>query len=50
MFHFEVSHDLAIDLLNHEYFESKFENIYGTDYATAHEKTIESGRNWDPNK
>ena len=39
-----------IDLLNHEYFESKFESFYKTYYRTAHEKTIESARIWDPTK
>ena len=39
-----------IDLLNHEYFESKFESFYKTDYGTAHSKTEESGRIWDPYK
>jgi len=39
-----------IALLNHEYFESKFENLYKTDYRTAHNKTEESGRIWDPYK
>ncbi len=39
-----------INLLNHEYFESKFESSYKTDYRTAHGKTEESGRIWDPNK
>lgn len=39
-----------IDLLNHEYFESKFESFYKTDYRTAHNKTEESGRIWDPYK
>lgn len=39
-----------LDLLNHEYFESKFEKIFDTDYRTAHDKTIESGRVWDPYK
>ncbi|MGG3897771.1 hypothetical protein [Aeribacillus composti] len=37
-----------IDLLNHELFESKFEGIFKTDYRTAHDKTIESGRPWYP--
>ena len=46
-----------ISLLNHEYFESKFENFYKT--ATekackkgneAHNKTEESGRIWDSYK
>ena len=39
-----------IDLLNHEYFESKFESFYKTDYRTTHNKTEESGRIWDPYK
>lgn len=39
-----------IDLLNHEYFESKFESFYRTDYRTAHKKTEESRRIWDPYK
>ena len=39
-----------ISLLNHEYFESKFEGAYKTDYRTAHNKTEESGRIWDPYK
>ena len=39
-----------IDLLNHEYFESKFESFYKTDYRTAHSKTEESGKIWDPYK
>ncbi|MGB3401136.1 MAG: putative Ig domain-containing protein [Microcoleaceae cyanobacterium] len=37
-----------IRLLKHEYFESKFESIFKTDYRTAHDKTIESGRTWNP--
>jgi len=36
----------AIDLLNHELFESKFEGIFKTDYRTAHDKTVKSGRPW----
>ncbi|MGM0955762.1 MAG: ribonuclease YeeF family protein [Bacillota bacterium] len=39
-----------IDLLNHELFESKFEGIFKTDYRTAHDKTVESGRPWYPPK
>ena len=39
-----------IDLLNHEYFESKFESFYRTDYGVAHKKTEESRRIWDPYK
>ncbi|WP_289396095.1 hypothetical protein [Bacillus sp. DX1.1] len=43
--------DSDIQLLNHEIFESKFEGIFKTDYRTAHDKTIESGRlwNWESN-
>ena len=37
-----------LDLLNHEIFEAKFEAIFKTNYRTAHEKTIKSGRNWIP--
>ena len=33
--------------LNHEYFESKFESFYKTDYRTAHTKTEEPERIWD---
>lgn len=37
-----------IDLLNHELFESKFEGIFKTDYRTAHDRTVDSGRPWNP--
>ncbi|WP_019914667.1 hypothetical protein [Paenibacillus sp. HW567] len=37
-----------IDLLNHELFESRFEGIFKTNYRTAHDKTLESGRPWNP--
>jgi hypothetical protein len=39
-----------IDLLNHEYFESRFESIHRTDARTAHDATISerSGRVWEP--
>lgn len=37
-----------IDLLNHEYFESKFEKLFRVDYSTAHKKAIASGRIWEP--
>ncbi|MEH7353859.1 RHS repeat-associated core domain-containing protein [Neobacillus drentensis] len=37
-----------IYLLNHELFESRFEGIFKTNYRTAHDKTIESGRLWNP--
>jgi hypothetical protein len=35
-------------LLQHERFESKFEAIYKTDYRTAHDAAIRSGRTWTP--
>lgn len=35
-------------LLEHEYFESRFEGIFHTDYRTAHEATERSGRLWSP--
>jgi len=37
-----------LNLLNHEIFEVKFESIFKTNYRTAHDKTVESGRNWIP--
>jgi hypothetical protein len=37
-----------IDLLNHELFESKFEGIFKTNYRTAHDRTVDSGRPWNP--
>ncbi len=33
-----------IDLLNHELFESRFEGIFKTNYETAHDAAIRSGR------
>ena len=33
-------------LLDHEYFESRFEGIFHTDARTAHEATLRSGRKW----
>jgi len=36
------SNDLK--LLEHEYFESRFEGLFKTDYRTAHNATIRSGR------
>ncbi|MBD1229604.1 hypothetical protein IQ211_19340 [Xenorhabdus griffiniae] len=35
-----------INLLRHEYFESKFEGIFRTNYRTAHDKTESTGRIW----
>jgi len=35
-------------LLEHEYFESRFEAIFHTNYRTAHEATERSGRVWSP--
>ncbi|EAM1086492.1 RHS repeat-associated core domain-containing protein [Salmonella enterica] len=40
--------EMDIKLLNHEYFESKFEKIFKTNYKTSHTKTVESGRDWNP--
>ncbi|MBD1215149.1 MAG: hypothetical protein H9534_21015 [Dolichospermum circinale Clear-D4] len=37
-----------IKLLEHEYFESRFEGIFKTDYRTAHNATLKSGRIWTP--
>ena len=39
-----------IQLLHHEYFESRFEGIFKTDYTTAHRAANNSGRTWDPNE
>ncbi|TKI59758.1 hypothetical protein FC756_20415 [Lysinibacillus mangiferihumi] len=36
-----------IDLLNHELFESRFEGIFKTNYETAHDAAIRSGRPWE---
>ena len=33
-----------LDLLNHEYYEQKFEGFFGTDYRAAHDRTLETGR------
>lgn len=35
-------------LMHHEYFESRFEGIFNTDYRTAHDATNRSGRTWNP--
>ncbi|MDB0538638.1 hypothetical protein LBW61_19850, partial [Ralstonia solanacearum] len=37
-----------LNLLQHERFESKFEAIFKTDYRTAHDAAIRSGRTWTP--
>ena len=39
-----------LDLLNHEYYEQKFEGFFGTDYRAAHDRTLETGRVRDPYK
>ena len=39
-----------MDLLRHEYYESRYEEFFKTDYRTAHDKTVESGKDWDPYK
>lgn len=36
-----------IALLRHELFESKFEGIFRTNYRTAHDAAIRSGRTWE---
>ena len=35
-----------IILLEHEYFESKFEKLFKTNYRTAHKAAEYSGRKW----
>ncbi|WP_426575353.1 hypothetical protein ACP179_01090 (plasmid) [Xenorhabdus stockiae] len=37
-----------IELLRHEYFESRFERIFSTDYITSHNAAVRSGRDWKP--
>lgn len=39
-----------LDLLNHEYYACRFEEFFNTDYSTAHHRTLETGRIWDPDK
>lgn len=39
-----------LDLLEHEYYEHRFEEFFKTDYGTAHNRTVETGRIWDPYK
>ncbi|HEV2614176.1 MAG TPA: hypothetical protein VGV92_05655 [Gammaproteobacteria bacterium] len=39
-----------LNLLEHEYFEARFEGIFKTDYLTAHNAAIESGRVWEPER
>ncbi|PNQ87697.1 WXG100 family type VII secretion target [Paenibacillus polymyxa] len=39
--------DSDVQLLHHELFESRFEGIFHTNYRTAHDKTVESGRPWN---
>ena len=45
-----VKNDLQ--LLEHEYFESKFERIFKTDYRTAHNaaQNAQQGKPWNPNE
>lgn len=42
-----IHHSNDLRLLDHEYFESRFEGIFKTDYKTAHNRTIDSGRTWE---
>ncbi|WP_242393891.1 RHS repeat-associated core domain-containing protein [Anaeromyxobacter oryzisoli] len=37
-----------LDLLQHEYFESRFESLFKTNYTQAHGATLRSGRTWKP--
>lgn len=39
-----------LNLLQHEYFESRFEHIYKTDYITAHNAANNSERIWNPDE
>ena len=41
-----------IQLLEHEYFESRFERLFKTDYDTAHKaaQDLKRGRPWESNK
>lgn len=41
-------HRQDLDLLSHEYYESRFEGIFKTDYDTAHAAAVDSGRDWNP--
>jgi len=41
-------HKQDVNLLKHEYFESRYESLYKTDYKTAHNAAINSGRIWHP--
>jgi hypothetical protein len=43
-----VQQDLK--LLEHEYFESRFESIYRTNYDTADDAAVDKGRTWEPEK
>ncbi|MGF9767171.1 hypothetical protein [Bacillus albus] len=43
----EIHHENDIKLFKHEYFESRFEGIFKTNYVTAHRKTVASGRPWN---
>ncbi len=40
--------DEDLRLLEHEYFESRFEGIFRTNYRTAHDAANRSGRTWAP--
>jgi hypothetical protein len=41
-----VTEDLH--LLHHEYFESRYESIFKTDYYTAHSAALRAGYTWNP--
>ncbi|CAI8902706.1 MULTISPECIES: hypothetical protein [Bacillus] len=42
-----IHHENDIELPKHEYFESRFEGIFKTNYRTAHDRTVDSGRPWE---
>jgi len=45
-FIFTIS-SLSYIISKQEYFESRFERIFKTDYVTVHRKTVDSRRPWD---
>ncbi|WP_259445450.1 hypothetical protein [Paenibacillus lautus] len=42
----DMAYNMTIGTI--ELFESKFEGIFKTDYRTAHDRTVDSGRPWYP--
>ena len=43
-------HPEDLKLLQHEYFESRFERMFSTDYRLAHSAAIRSERDWFPER